>query len=77
MREIRLPGNVFCFLSGLMITLEEQGINKDFPLLASEIMTEIRDNFQTWYKNVIDTEVDSEEVISSKVCRLFSERRLL
>ena len=73
MREIRLPGNGFCFLSGLMITLEEQGINKDFPLLASEIMTEIRDNFQTQYKNVIDTEVDSEELFLQRCADYFQK----
>ena len=73
MREIRLPGNGFCFLTGLVITLEELGINKDFPLLASEIMTEIRDNFQTQYKNVIDTEVDTEELFLQRCADYFQK----
>ena len=39
--EVINPGNEFCFISGLLITLAEQGVNKEMAVLAHEVMTGI------------------------------------
>ena len=40
MVEVETPANGYCFLSALMVTLGEQGINKDFYNLSIEITNE-------------------------------------
>ena len=39
--EVVLPGNGYCYISAILITLEEQGVNKEMAILAHEVMTEI------------------------------------
>ena len=39
--EVVLLGNGYCYISGILITLAEQGVNKEMAVLAHEVMTEI------------------------------------
>ena len=39
--EVVIPGNGFCFISALLITLAEQGIDKEMAVLAHDGMSEI------------------------------------
>ena len=41
MKLVTVPGNGFCFISCLLVTLAEQGINKSLDVLSVEIMIEI------------------------------------
>ena len=41
MKLITVPGNGFCFISCVLVTLAEQGINKSLDVLSVEIMSEI------------------------------------
>ena len=41
MKLITVPGNGFCFISCVLVTLAEQGINKSLDVLSVEIMIEI------------------------------------
>ena len=42
--EVIVPGNGYCYISALLITLVEQGVNKEMAVLAHEVMTEIRNH---------------------------------
>ena len=44
--EVIVLGNGFCFLSTLLVTLGEHGINKDMNNLSIELMNEIRNNME-------------------------------
>ena len=44
MKLVTVPGNGFCFLSCILVTLAEQGINKSLEGLSVEIMHEITEN---------------------------------
>ena len=39
--EVVIPGNGFCFISALLITLVEQGLDKEMAVLAHDVMSEI------------------------------------
>ena len=39
--EVVLPGNGYSYISRILITLVEQGVNKEMAVLAHEVMTEI------------------------------------
>ena len=39
--EVVLPGNGYCYISAILITLAEQGVNKEMAILAHKVMTEI------------------------------------
>ena len=41
MKLVTVPGNGFCFISCVLVTLAEQGINKSLDVLSVEIMIEI------------------------------------
>ena len=41
MKLVTVPGNEFCFISCVLVTLAEQGINKSLDVLSVEIMIEI------------------------------------
>ena len=41
MKLVTMPGNGFCFISCVLVTLAEQGINKGLDVLSVEIMIEI------------------------------------
>ena len=41
MKLVTMPGNGFCFISCVLVTLAEQGINKSLDVLSVEIMIEI------------------------------------
>ena len=49
MKLVTVPGNGFCFISCVLVTLAEQGINKTIDVLSVEIMIEIN-NHITHYK---------------------------
>ena len=42
--EVIVPGNGYCYISALLITLVEQGVNKEMAVLAHKVMTEIRNH---------------------------------
>ena len=39
--EVVLPGNGYCYISAILITLAEQGVNKEMAVLVHKVMTEI------------------------------------
>ena len=65
--EVIVPGNGFCFLSTLLVTLDECGTNKDMNNLSIEVMNEIRNNMEM-YKEILPME--SEQNIF-KACEAF------
>ena len=50
MVEVEVPGNGFCFISSLLVTLAEQGINRNYDILSIDIMNEI----DRYYESMID-----------------------
>ena len=42
--EVVLPGNGYCYISGILITLAEQGVNEEMAILAHKVMTEIQNH---------------------------------
>ena len=38
-QEVVIPGNGCCYISTLLITLAEQGVNKEMAVLAHEVIT--------------------------------------
>ena len=52
--EVVIPGNGFCFISALLITLAEQGLDKEMAVLAHDVMSEIR-NHVRFYREFDDS----------------------
>ena len=52
--EVIIPGNGFCFISALLITLVEQGLDKEMAVLAHDVMSEIR-NHVRFYQEFDDS----------------------
>ena len=50
MKLVTMPGNGFCFISCVLVTLAEQGINKTIDVLSVEIMIEITNYLQHYNK---------------------------
>ena len=44
--EVVLPDNGYCYISAILITQMEQGVNKEMAILAHEVMNEIRNHVQ-------------------------------
>ena len=44
--EVVLPGNGYCYISVILITLAEQGVNKEMAILAHKVMTEIQNHIR-------------------------------
>ena len=65
--EVIVPGNGFCFLSTLLVTLGECGINKDMNNLSIEVMNEIRNNMEM-YKEILPMESEGNIL---KTCEAF------
>ena len=42
LHEVKIPGNGFCFLSALLVTLGERGIETDFNNVCLQVMNELR-----------------------------------
>ena len=57
--EVVLPGNRYCYISAILITLVEQGVNKEMAILAHEVMTEIRNHAQ-FYQTFHDSSSEEE-----------------
>ena len=51
MKLVTMPGNGFCFISCVLVTLAKQGINKSLDVLSVEILIEIT-NHLAHYKNM-------------------------
>ena len=63
---VLVPGNEYCFLSCIIITLAEHGINKTLEILSTEVMTHImenKDNFYSSFKKVSKSEDKKENLI--------------
>ena len=65
--EVIVLGNGFCFLSTLLVTLGECGINKDMNNLSIEVMNEIRNNMEM-YKEILPMESEGNIL---KTCEAF------
>ena len=61
--EVVLPGNGYCYISAILITLAEQGVNKEMAVLAYEVMTEIQ-NHVRFYGNFHDSSSEEEFLTS-------------
>ena len=46
MKLVTVPGNGFCFISCVLVTLAKQGINKNLDVLSVEIMIEITNHLE-------------------------------
>ena len=46
MKLVTMPGNGFCFISCVLVTLAKQGINKSLDVLSVEIMIEITNHLE-------------------------------
>ena len=68
--EVIIPGNGFCFISALLISLAEQGIDKQMAVLAHDVMTEIR-NHLNFYREFDDS---SSEETFLVLCSDFFQR---
>ena len=49
--EVSVCGNGYCFLSCIIITLAEHGINKTLEILSTEVMTHIMENKDNFYSS--------------------------
>ena len=66
LHEVSVHGNGYCFLSCIIITLAEHGINKTLKILSTEVMTHIienKDDFYSSFKNVSKSEDEKEHLI--------------
>ena len=73
LQEVKIPGNGYCYISALLITLAEQGVYKDMPIVAHEIMTEIR-NHVPLYRKFDTSEHSSTEEQFLTVCSDYFQR---
>ena len=51
LHEVSIHGNGYCFLSCIIITLAEHGINKTLEVLSTEVMAHIRENRDYFYSS--------------------------
>ena len=58
-----LQGNGYCYISVILITLVEQGVNKEMAILAHEVMTEIQ-NHIPFYGTFHDSPSEEEFLTS-------------
>ena len=58
-----LPGNGYCYISAILITLAEQGVNKEMAIWAHEDMTEIQ-NHVCFYRTFHDSSSEEESLTS-------------
>ena len=66
LHEVSVHGNGYCFLSCIIITLAEHGINKTLEILGTKVMTHImenKDNFYSSFKKVSKSEDEKENLI--------------
>ena len=61
MKEVKVQGNGICFISCLLITLEEKGIHKTLDILCVEIMIEINNHLKHY--QMFQTQRNSEEFV--------------
>ena len=66
LHEVSVHRNGYCFLSCIIITLAEHGINKTLEILSTEVMTHImenKDDFYSSFESVSKSENESENLI--------------
>ena len=66
LHEVSVCGNGYCFLSCIIITLAEHGINNTLEILSTEVMTfimENKDNFYSSFEKVSKSEDEKENLI--------------
>ena len=51
LQEVSVRGNGYCFISCIIITLAELGINKTLEVLSAEVMAHIRQHKEDFYSN--------------------------
>ena len=51
LQEVSVCGNGYCFISCIIITLAELGINKTLKVLSAEVMAPIREHKEDFYSN--------------------------
>ena len=70
LKEVEIPGNGYCFVSSLMVTLAEQGVNKSFELLVKEIMNEVETHSKAyrWSDNISQPNNTMDDEALLKAC---------
>ena len=66
LHEVSVRGNGYCFLSCIIITLAEHGINKTLEILSTEVINHIMENKEDFYssfENVSKSEDEKETLI--------------
>ena len=66
LHEVSVCRNGYCFLSCIIITLAEHGINQTLEILSTEVMTHImenKDDFYSSFKKVSKSEDEKENLI--------------
>ena len=51
LHEVSISGNGYCFLSYIIVTFSEHGINKTLEVLSTEVMAHIRQNRDDFYSS--------------------------
>ena len=76
LREVKIPGNGFCFLSALLVTLQERGIETDFYNVCLQVMNELRVHARGYMECAVEpkqvAELDKERFLT-KCAEFFQE----
>ena len=62
--KIDIPGNGFCFVSSVLITLREQGVETDYHQLSHEVLHELRINYKEFYKDFVTKKMTEPEFLN-------------
>ena len=68
LHEVSVCGNRYCFLSCIIITLAEHGINKTLEVLSTEVMAHIRENGDYFYSSFENLSKSEDEVENLTEC---------
>ena len=68
LHEVSVHGNRYCFLSCIIITLAECGINKTLEVLGTKVMVHIRENRDDFYSSFENLSKLEDEVKSLIEC---------
>ena len=75
LQEVSVRGNGYCFISCIIITLAELGINKTLEVLSAEVMAHIRKHKEDFYSNfqVLSKSEDEVENLIECCAKYFEE----
>ena len=76
LHEVKIPGNGFCFLSALLVTLQERGIETDFNNVCLQVMNELRVHALAYMEYAVESkqpaELDKDQFLT-KCAEFFQE----